>query len=119
VDAGLGYSAGLAGEGSLRTAEAEVFLLRKTTTASVPFGQAGAVTYGLNVNATAIALSSAGNVPVERTAMPMAALLGSPVSSGFVVRAHERFADKLDAAGFDGAMRDALAACHNFRVSQR
>ena len=82
----------------------------KTTIAQVPFGQAGAVTYGLNVNAAAIVLSSAGNVPVERTAMLMAALLGSPVSSGFVARAHERFAEKLGAAGFDGAMRDALAA---------
>jgi len=81
----------------------------KTTTASVPFGQAGAVTYGLNVNAAAIVLASAGNVPVERTAMLMAALLGSPVSSGFVARAHERFAEKLTAAGFDEAMRDALA----------
>lgn len=81
----------------------------KTTTASVPFGQAGAVTYGPVVNAAAILLSSAGNVPVERTAMLMAAMLGSPVSSGFVARAHERFAQKLDAAGFDTAMRDALA----------
>ena len=35
----------------------------------VPFGQPGAVTYGVNVNAAAIVLSSAGNVPVERTAM--------------------------------------------------
>jgi hypothetical protein len=41
--------------------------------------------------------------------MLMAALLGSPVSSGFVARAHERFAQKLDTAGFDQAMRDALA----------
>jgi regulator of replication initiation timing len=82
----------------------------KTTTARVPFGQPGAVTYGVKVNAAAILLSSAGNVPVERTAMLMAAMLGSPVSSGFVARAHERFAQKLDAAGFDRAMRDALAA---------
>jgi len=81
----------------------------KATTASVPFGQAGTVTYGVNVNAAAILLCSAGNVPVVRTAMLMAALLGSPVSSGFVARAHERFAEKLTAAGFDGAMRDALA----------
>jgi hypothetical protein len=54
-------------------------------------------------------VSSAGNVPVERTAMLMAALLSSPVSTGFVARAHERFADRLDAAGFDDAMRPALA----------
>jgi len=80
----------------------------KTTTAVVPFGQAGAVTYGSNVNAAAILLASAGNVPVERTAMLMAALLSSPVSTGFVARAHERFAQRLNHAGFDEAMRCAL-----------
>ncbi|MDQ3577264.1 MAG: transposase [Actinomycetota bacterium] len=68
------------------------------------------MTYGVNVNAAAIVLSSAGNVPVERTAMLMAAMPGSPVSAGFVARAHERFAQKLGAAGFDRAMRDAPAA---------
>src|SRR3979411_3487043 len=39
----------------------------------------------------------------------MAALLGSPVSSGFVARAHERFAERLQAAGFDDALSSALA----------
>jgi len=82
----------------------------KTTTAVVSFGQPGAVTYGANVNAAAILLVSAGNVPVERTAMLMAAMLGSPVSTGFVARAHARFADRLQQAGFDQAMRAALAA---------
>ena len=82
----------------------------KTTIASVPFGQAGTVTYGLGVNAAAILLGSAGNVPVERTAMLMEALLGVPVSTGFVARAHERLAGVLGAAGFDEAMRVALAA---------
>ncbi|HEY0808236.1 MAG TPA: IS66 family transposase [Pseudonocardiaceae bacterium] len=83
---------------------------RKVTTGVVPFGQPGAVVYGPNVNAAAILLSSAGNVPVERTAMLMEALLGAPVSTGFVARAHERFAQRLDAAGFDEAMIAALAA---------
>jgi len=83
---------------------------KKVTTAVVPFGHAGTVSYGPNVNAAAILLGSAGNVPVERTAMLMAALLGSPVSSGFVARAHERFAQRLEAAGFDDAMSTALAA---------
>jgi transposase len=78
----------------------------KTTTAQVPFGQAGAVVYGQNVNAAAILLASAGNVAVERTAMLMQALLASPVSTGFVARAHERLA----AAGFDDVMEAALAA---------
>lgn len=82
----------------------------KTTTASVPFGQPGAVSYGANVNAAAILLTSAGNVPVERTAMLMAAMLGAPVSVGFVARAHARFADRLAQAGFDEAMCAALAA---------
>ena len=41
---------------------------KKITTSMMPFGQAGTVTYGPNVNAAAILLSSAGNVPVERTA---------------------------------------------------
>jgi len=31
--------------------------------------------------------------------MLMAALLGAPVSVGFVARAHERFAGRLEAAG--------------------
>lgn len=82
----------------------------KVTTAVVPFGHTGTVSYGPNVNAAAILLGSAGNVPVERTAMLMAALLGSAVSSGFVARAHERFAQRLEAAGFDDAMSAALAA---------
>jgi len=81
----------------------------KVTTAMVAFGQAGAVVYGPNVNAAAVLLASAGNVPVERTAMLMAALLASPVSTGFVARAHERLTEKLTAAGFDEAMIAALA----------
>ncbi|WP_223840336.1 IS66 family transposase [Saccharopolyspora pogona] len=80
----------------------------KTTTAVVPFGQAGAVVYGPNVNAAAILLASAGKVPVEWTAMLMAALLAS--STGFVARAHQRFAERLERARFDQAMRSALAA---------
>jgi hypothetical protein len=83
---------------------------RKLTTATPPFGQAGAVAYGPNVNAAAILLSSQGNVPVEATAALMAALLGAPVSTGFVARAHERFADLLAAAGYDNAMIAALRA---------
>jgi hypothetical protein len=82
----------------------------KLTTASVPFGQAGTVSYGPNVNAAAILLASQGNVPVEATARLMAALLGVPVSTGFVARAHERFADLLAAGGFDEAMIAALRA---------
>jgi Family of unknown function (DUF6444)/zinc-finger binding domain of transposase IS66 len=80
------------------------------TTAAAPFGSAGSVSYGPNVNAAAILLSSQGNVPVEATARLMAALLGVPVSKGFVARAHERFADLLAQGGFDEAMIAALRA---------
>ncbi len=54
---------------------------RKTTTAAVPFGQPGAVVYGPNLNAAAVLLANEGNVPVERTATAIKALLGVPVSS--------------------------------------
>lgn len=82
----------------------------KTTTAAPPLGAAGNVVYGPNVNAAAILLASEGNVPLERTAMLMASLLGTPVSTGFVARALERFAQRLAAAGFDDAMAQALRA---------
>ena len=65
--------------------------------------------YGPNVNAAAVLLSSEGNVPVERTAMLMEALLGTPVSAG-MARAHERLAQRLEQAGFDAAMEAALRA---------
>jgi len=83
---------------------------RKVSTAAPPVGQAGAVVYGPNVNAAAILLASQGNLPVEATAGLMTALLGAPVSAGFVARAHERFADGLARAGFDEAMIAALRA---------
>lgn len=82
----------------------------KVTTASTPFARPGTVTYGPNVNAAAVLLSSDGNVPVERTAMLLEALLGAPVSAGFVARAHARLADMLAVAGFDTAMKAALRA---------
>jgi transposase len=82
----------------------------RTTTAAPLFGAAGTVSYGPNINAAAILLASQGNVPVERTAMLMQALLGAPVSTGFVTRALQRLAQRLAAAGFDDAMRTALRA---------
>jgi hypothetical protein len=82
----------------------------RTTTAAPPCGATGNVTYGPNLNAAAILLASEGNVPIERTAMLMEALLDVPVSSGFVARAVERLAQRLAAAGFDDAMRTALRA---------
>jgi hypothetical protein len=82
----------------------------KTTTVAPPFGAAGTVSYGPNINAAAILLASEGNVPIERTAQLMEALLGVPVSTGFVARALERFAQRLATAGFDDAMKTALRA---------
>ncbi|MGH3782613.1 MAG: IS66 family transposase [Pseudonocardiaceae bacterium] len=82
----------------------------KITTAVPPFGAAGTVAYGPNANAAAILLASEGNVPIERTAALMAMMLGAPVSTGFVARAVERFAQRLAEAGFDDAMKQALRA---------
>jgi len=82
----------------------------RTITATVPFAQPGAVVYGPNVNAAAVLLASQGNVPVERAAVLMAALLGAPVSAGFVAKALQRLAQRLATAGFDEAMATALGA---------
>lgn len=82
----------------------------KTTTAAPPCGRAGTVVYGPTINAAAILLASEGNVPIERTAMLMASLLGVPVSAGFVARALERVAHRLAVGGFDDAMKTALRA---------
>ncbi|MGH3821509.1 MAG: IS66 family transposase [Pseudonocardiaceae bacterium] len=82
----------------------------KITTAVPPWGAAGTVVYGPNVNAAAILLASEGNVPIERTAALMAMMLGVPVSAGFVARALERFAQRLEDCGFDEAMTTALRA---------
>ena len=82
----------------------------RVTTAVPPQGQAGAVVYGPNLNAAAVLLGSEGNVPVERTALLIHFLLGVPVSPGFVARAHARLAERLEAAGFDAAMKESLRA---------
>ena len=66
--------------------------------------------YGPDLNAAAVLLPNEGNVPVERTATVIEALLGVPVSAGFVARALERLAQRLQAAGFDEAMKAALRA---------
>jgi hypothetical protein len=81
-----------------------------TTTAAVPYAQASAVVYGPHLNAAAVLLAYQGNVPIERTALVMEALLGVPVSSGFVARALARLAERLQRASFDEAMTAALRA---------
>jgi len=57
-----------------------------------------------------VLLTSYGNVPAERAANLIGMLLGVPVSPGFVDGASERLSSRLDEAGFDEAMRAALAA---------
>jgi hypothetical protein len=56
----------------------------KLTTATPPSGQAGALSYVTQRHAAAILVASQDYVPVEATAGLLAALLGTPVSTGFV-----------------------------------
>jgi transposase len=51
---------------------------QKVTTALAPWAQPGSVVYGPGINAAAVLLSSEGNVPVERAAALIGALLGDP-----------------------------------------
>jgi transposase len=75
-----------------------------------PGAHAGSVSYGSALNAAAVMLASYGNVPPERAAHVMAMLLGVPVSAGWVDKAAVRLSRQLEKAGFDAAMRAALAA---------
>jgi transposase len=80
------------------------------TTAAPPAGaHAGSVSYGPLLNTAAIVLAAYGNVPPERAARLIGMLLRVPVSAGFVDKANARLAGRLDDAGFDAAMRAALA----------
>jgi hypothetical protein len=80
------------------------------TTAAAPGGaQAGAVCYGPLLNAAAVVLTAFGYVPPERAAQVIGMLLGMPVSAGFVDKASARLSGRLEDAGFDDAMRAALA----------
>jgi transposase len=80
------------------------------TTAAAPAGtQAGSVCYGPLLNTAAVVLTAFGNVPPERAAQVIGMLLRMPVSAGFVDKASSRLDGRLEAAGFDDAMRAALA----------
>ncbi len=57
-----------------------------------------------------VLLTAFGNVPPERAARLIGMLLKIPVSAGFVDKACARLSGQLRAAGFDGAMRTALAS---------
>src|SRR5262249_51423007 len=80
-----------------------------TTAAAREEAQAGAVVYGPGLNTAAVLLTSYGNVPPERAAQVIGMLLRMPVSAGFVDKANARLDARLRDAGFDAAMRDALA----------
>jgi transposase len=80
-----------------------------TTAAAPPGVQAGSVSYGPVLNAAAVLLAAYGNVPAERAAQLTGMLLGVPVSAGFVDKANARLSARLQDAGFDEAMRTALA----------
>ncbi len=73
------------------------------TVAGPPPGvHAGSVSYGPALNGAAV-------VPPERAAHVMDMLLGVPVSAGWVDKASARLSRHLEQAGFDAAMRAALA----------
>jgi hypothetical protein len=71
---------------------------------------AGSVSYGPILNATAVLLSTYGNVHAERSAQLIGMLLGAEVSAGRVDKAVARMDSRLRGVGFDEAMAVALAA---------
>jgi len=80
---------------------------RCDATADAPPGaRPGSICYGPGINTAAVLLAGYGNVPAERTAH----LIGMPVSAGFADKAASRLDVRLQDAGFDDAMRAALAA---------
>jgi len=83
---------------------------RVTTAAPPPGVTGGPVCYGPNVVAAATLLASTDVIGIERAADLMDALLGAPVSTGFVSRCLARLDAALIAAGFEGALKDALKA---------
>jgi transposase len=81
-----------------------------TYAAAPPGFHPGSVSYGPVLNGAAVLLSCFGNVPAERSAWLIGMLTGQDVSSGWVDKAVARVSTGLQAAGFDEAMRAALAA---------
>src|ERR1039457_5280895 len=81
------------------------------TTAPASSGVTGApVCYGPNVTDAATLLASTDVIGIERAADLMGALLHAPVSTGFASRCLARLDAALIAAGFEGALKDALKA---------
>ena len=83
----------------------------QVTTAPPPPGVTGGpVCYGPNVTDAATLLASTDVIGVERAANLMGALFNAPVSTGFASRCLVRLDAALIAAGFEGALKDALRA---------
>lgn len=80
-----------------------------TSTAPPPPEVSGGPTcYGPNVVAATTLLAACDVVGIERAADLMAALLGAPVSAGFVSACLVRLDDRLVAAGFEDALKGGL-----------
>ncbi len=77
-----------------------------STTAPAPAGVFGPACYGPNVTAAATLLAAEGHTSVSRAAAMMAALLGAPVSTGFVSRCLARLGQSLHE--FEAALVDRL-----------
>lgn len=79
------------------------------TTAPLPAGvRGGPACYGPQVAAAATWLAAQDVIGVERAADMMSALLGVPVSTGYVSSCLTRLDTALTVAGFDGALKAAL-----------
>lgn len=81
-----------------------------TTTAAPPAGVAGPTCYGPNVVAATTLLAASDVIGIERAADLMGALLGAPVSTGFVSRCLARLDGRLVRAGFEEELKDRLRA---------
>src|ERR1039457_2491143 len=82
----------------------------QVTTAPPPPGVTGGpVCYGPNVTGAATLLASTDVIGVERAADLLGALLNAPVSTGVISRCLVRLDAALTAAGFEGALKDALS----------
>lgn len=81
----------------------------QVTTAGLPAGVRGGPTcYGPHVTAAATWLASQDVIGIERAAEMMSALLGVPVSTGYVSSCLTRLDEALTAAGFEETLKAAL-----------
>lgn len=80
-----------------------------TSTAPPPPEVSGGPTcYGPNVVAATTLLAASDVIGIERAADLMAALLGAPISTGFVSSCLTRLDERLVAAGFEDALKEGL-----------